>query len=297
LDFLRGGDKKQIKLSFYEKLQTCWAMTQICRLLRCVLRPSMIISPLSPFKVIFYLSLLFSTASFSQEVKMLSFKIPEYVTSSTEGTFIRLTKDISQKIRRSINIELYPPKRTVLNFNLQKADGYFPALDVLNKGKVLKSEPFYYKRDYLFSLKKIEQGILKKSKEAKKLKICITRGYPYNLEKVEVPYELLETTSDERCFEVLKKKRADYFLGELHTGIKAANNSSLEKYHIYPEAISSLPVYYAFQDNERGLELRNKFSKEIQKMKADGQLSKYFKSSMDRINKVVPFGYDPTKKN
>ena len=225
----------------------------------------------------------------------MTFKIPDYVINENQGTFVELAKDVAKELSLSLKIEVYPPKRTVLNFELEKAVGYFPALDVFNNRNVIKTEPFYFKRDYLFSLKKTSKDLLVPKKDKKKLKICITSGYPYDLKGLKVDYELLETTSDERCFDILKKGRSDYFLCELHTGIKAAISSDLENFYIHPKAISSLDAYFAFQDSKEGRKYAKSFSKIIKKMREDGRLSGYFKSSIESVKKYVNFGYDPTK--
>lgn len=252
----------------------------------------MIISPLNLFRLLLFL--LIAQSAFAQKIKLVSYKIPDYVLSKDQGTFITLAKDILKESKYSYDIELFPPKRAVLNFELGKVDGYFPSLDVLNKGAVQKTEPFYYKRDYLFSLREMPKDLLRSNK---KLKICVTNGYPYDIKKLKVKYELLKSASDEVCFEILKKKRADYFLCELHTGITAAQNTGVRNYFIHPEPISILSAYFAFQNNPRGKELATSFSEVIKKMKKDGRLSKYFSSSVERIKKVVNFGYDPTTRD
>ncbi len=246
----------------------------------------MIINLLSLFSLLFL-----SWVSASEVLTLGTYKIPNYVKTAKEGIFIDLVQRVAKRADVKVKIEIYPPKRTVHNFFHGKLDGYFPALDVLNEKGVNKSVPFYYKKDFLFSLGKVPK------KSEGNQRVCLTRGYPYNLEIIKDQFEIIQSSSDESCFKILEKKRAEAFLCELHTGIRAAENLGIDYFKVKPKVVSSLPVYFAFQANQRGLKFSRLFTAEIRKMRKSGELSKIFSSSTEKIKNYVNFGYDPTLKN
>lgn len=250
----------------------------------------MIINLLSLFNLLFLISFpSFGKASKSAPViKIGSYKIPKYVRNKNEGTFVELVSKVAKRANLKIQVEVFPPKRTVHNFAQGKLQGYFPALDVLNPGPVNKSTPFYYKKDYLFSLKGTSR---------KKKRLCLTTGYPYDLKSLGKRFDLVYSSSDETCFKMLKKDRADFFLCELHTGLKAARNLELKNFEVDPNFISSMPVYVAFSGDKKGKKFAELFSAEISKMRESGELSKMFQDLREESQKSVGFDFDPTKKD
>lgn len=228
---------------------------------------------------------------FSKEPETLrlgTFLIPDYVESREKGEFIELTHRIAQAIGRKIEIVVLPPKRTLLQFRKGQIIGYFPGLDVLPQGKISKSDSYYFKKDFIFTLKNVGK------EEKVKKRLCLTSGYPYYLAMLKEKYDLITTSSDEACLQILKKKRVDYFLGELHTGVMAMRELNLKDIEIQEKPISTLAAYYAFHDDKEGRLLSKLFSKEIKRMKESGELSALFKETTDIVMKHIGFSYDPT---
>lgn len=253
----------------------------------------MIINLLSLFNLLFFASSL----CVGEEIKIGSYKIPKYVQSEKRGTFVELVKKIGKRAGLKIKVEVYPPKRTIHTFSQGKISGYFPALDVINPIKVSKSAPYYYKKDYLFSLES-EDPEKEHSKDQKRTnRLCLTTGYPYDLKALKGRFELVYSASDETCFKMLRKGRADFFLCELHTGLRAARNLEIKKFKVDPNFISSMPVYFAFSHGPKGARLAKVFSSEIKKMRESGELSKMFEDLREQSQKSVGFDFDPTKKD
>ncbi|EQC45321.1 ABC transporter substrate-binding protein [Bacteriovorax sp. Seq25_V] len=238
-----------------------------------------------------WLLILFSLSVFAREkITLGTFNIPEFVTSKDSGAFVDLVREIGNRLDLDIEIVLRPPRRTLSSFASEQLDGYFPALDGFNQNlKTSDTTPFYYKKDFFFSYEEV--------KNLKGKTVCLTAGYPYEkslLENKEL--NLIYTHSDQTCLQMLIKKRADFFVCELHSGVAALRDSGIREIHIFPQAISKLDVFFSFQDSIKGRRLSKLFSAEINRMRKDKKLSNFFEKSTKYVSEYVKFGYDPTIK-
>lgn len=229
-----------------------------------------------------------SYSSFAKTIVLGTYKIPQYVRSHDRGEFIKLARTLAERNGINLKIVVYPPRRTLQFFNNKQIDGYFPSLDILNKGKVSKSRNYYYKKDFLFFDKNTPISAIKGKK------ICLTGGYPYApsiLNAKDVDYHF--AGSDDSCLEMVKRGRVDGFVCEGLTGVAAINKLGLKDIKVNQNPLSTLPVYFAFQNSNEGRALAKLFSKEIRKMEKSGELSKLFTEAKNRV-KYYLRSYDPT---
>lgn len=203
-----------------------------------------------------------------------TFIIPRYVQSSDKGEFIELVKELSAQTGIDVEIKIFPPKRTLKAFREHEVDGYFPALDSLEHGKVNKTSDFYVKEDFIFERINDSYTNLKTTPVA-----CLTRGYPYHSKVINnKKWKITYAASDEDCIKLLSLKRADLFVGEEITGIAALKALKLEKKVSYNRyiPISEQNVYFAFQGNESGRIKSEKFDAALKNIIMTGKYNKLF---------------------
>jgi polar amino acid transport system substrate-binding protein len=221
--------------------------------------------------IILFLSL---SLQAKQVVTLGTFLIPRYVQSAKVGEFIDLVNELSKHSGYEVNIRVLPPKRTLKAFVEKELDGYFPALDALNHGKVHQTANFYTKEDFIF-----ERAGGSYKKASRKPLACLTRGYPYHKKVLESKeWEITYAASDENCIELLHLKRADLFIGEEITGVAAIANLKLQGKITYNKytPISKQDVFFAFRHNKLGKELSEKFDKALKKIIISGRYDELF---------------------
>jgi len=220
--------------------------------------------------------MVFAQQSWAKEKIVLgTFLIPKYVQSKSRGEFIELTRALSKKVGIDVQFIIFPPKRTIREFNFNKLDGYFPAVESNSSKKIEKTSDFYIKEDFIFE--RFEDGY--KKLKNKKPKLCLTAGYPYTENVLNNPkWDVFYATSDETCIELLLRKRADLFIGEEITGLAAIKNLRVKGKVVYDRysPISTQNVFYAFQNSKKGKELSEKFDKALKEMMIEGTYDKIF---------------------
>jgi polar amino acid transport system substrate-binding protein len=196
------------------------------------------------------------------------------VESPEKGVFIELTREIIKRTGEKFEIAVYPPNRTVGGFHAGEIDAFFPALDVLIQKEVAPSSEIYVKRDFGFVAK--DQPAIGSLEDLKGKTIGITQGYPYSPDIVKNPdLKLIEAQSDEINVKNLVNGRIDVFIVEEKTGLKAVEKAGAEGVHYDKDSpLSEQKVYYAFQNDQGGKALADKFSTALEAMKADGTFAK-----------------------
>ncbi|OUR96965.1 hypothetical protein A9Q84_11555 [Halobacteriovorax marinus] len=231
-------------------------------------------------RVFILLILLFGQELEAKEKVILgTFLIPRYVQSTKRGEFIELVRALSLKTKVEVELIIYPPKRTVREFVFQKLDGYFPALDTFKHGEIERTSNFYVKEDFIF------ERVNDSYKLQKKPKLCLTSGYSYSKDLIKNPkWETLYAPSDETCFKLLLRKRADLFIGEEVTSVAVIESLNLHKLITYNKfsPVSSQKVYFAFSKSKRGKELSNKFDKALKDLIMDGTYDRIFHSKKSK---------------
>lgn len=243
---------------------------------------------ITPFIILMFMSL--KAQETNKPMKVGSFFIPEYVISSNEGLFVDLIKKLKDKFKADIKVEIYPPKRALKQFVEGSIDAYFPAVHTsLENLDYYATAPFYYKKDFLFSLRD-------KNMPTKKDKVCLTNGYHYSLEKLAGKTNFVFSETDTGCLKKVEKGRADYFLVELYTGLLTAKSLGLlEKIKVNEMTISALPVFFAFQKSKKGKQLSEKMDVVLQAMRESGELSRFFKETAQSISPYIDFNFEPTE--
>lgn len=192
------------------------------------------------------------------------------------------------KDHESIDIYMLPPGRSYQKFENSKDAVLFPYLNFGLKEQPYISDPFYYKKDYLFYYADFLIDI-------EKSHLCITQGYPYDREYIKkMQFKLTEAVSDEACLKMLAKKRVDFFLGEALSAAKAIVNSKVENINVIKEPVSSIPVSYAITKSEKGKDIRDKINSKLKSLRATKSLSPIFDKAKQNLNKVLKLNYDPT---
>jgi hypothetical protein len=216
-----------------------------------------------------------------------TFEIPQYVQSEEDGEFIRLANLIFKE-ESDIDYILLPPGRAYQKFNKAQHAVLFPYLNFGLKKTPYISDPFYYKKDYLFYV-----GEKKKPLAASRL--CITQGYPYDTEYIkQKQFEVTETISDEACLKMLAKQRVDYFLCEALSGAKAIINTKVENINVLKDPVSSIPVSFAISRSKQGKEIRDHINKQLNLLRRTKSLKRIFNKAKQNLNKVLKLNYDPT---
>lgn len=208
-----------------------------------------------------------------EKVTLITFFIPRYVESESEGEFIILAKKLAELSGVELEIKVYPTKRALQIFKNGGADGYFPALDVINPTNVHKTSDFYIKEDFIFELKTSDYTKLEKPK------FCLTSGYPYTKKVLlNKKWNIMYAKSDLKCLELLKIGRAQAFVGEEYTALAALKTLRLSRKVKYKQysPISTQNVYFAFTESDRGKILSQKFDLALKKIVMDGVYDSLF---------------------
>lgn len=251
----------------------------------------MIINPWSLFSLIL-LFLFLEGHAFAQEkdkveLRFVTIPIPAYVQNNEKGQFLNLTRDLLKDSDFTPVFEVLPPKRARLTFKNGHWDGFFPHLPV-DKLNTLVSEPFYYKKDFIFSMKAIDRV-------PQKGRICLTNGYPYDFDKIPKGLTQVNAHSDEACLKMMTLGRVDYFLCELQTGLISTRSLGLKNFHIYQKAISALPVSFTFQNNEKGRKALEQINSALGEMRSNGKLKTYFNSYLEESERTLGSRILPTE--
>lgn len=211
---------------------------------------------------------------------MAAFEVPTFITKDLEGNFISLINEVNQSADLKMNMNVYPPSRAFKMFELGELEGFFPYVFARNIEKALKSEPFYYKKEYLFAL---EDSKPKKKKQ----KVCLTLGYFYDKKILEAKeYEIIYTHSDESCFRMLASARVDGMVCELATGLLTLNKLDISNIKIRGSVLASNAVGVGFLNDEKGKEALVRFDKALISLKSDQKkYLLYFKDAVDLANK------------
>lgn len=234
---------------------------------------------------------LFQGLKAQETIHFGTFIIPQFVQNSDQGEFVKLARHISSRIGLDAQIEIYPPKRLIKYFAQEKFDVIFPGVDIRIGPKhieMIKTRPYYIKRDHLFSLKTTGTNIRGKT-------LCLTTGYPYDEKFIEKnDLKIVYTKSDEKCLRMLTLKRADYFLCELASGVSAIRNvlsTDTNPYRVNPRPVSELPVYFAFKKSNA--ELAKKFDHELDILKSSGYFDDLYKGTKELVRTYFDLEFNP----
>lgn len=206
------------------------------------------------------------------EIQLVSFLIPHFSESEQQGSFIKLYRAIEHSAGYPIKLSLMPTKRAQLNFQQSNADVYFPGLQTSIPGKHLRSEIVFYKE--VFAFVHADNQIPSSLADLASLRIGLTAGYNYGEILQYSNFNIQEAQSDKVNLLKLEAGRIDVFLVERYSGLRALKESQVDniKYDLH-QPLSSEPVFFIFQNTERGLQLKELFNQEILRLRASGRLN------------------------
>lgn len=206
------------------------------------------------------------------EVQLVSFSVPYFLESREKGAFIDLYRTIEQSISPQIRLTLLPAKRAQLNFELGKADIYFPGLPTSIKGNYLRSDTVFYKEIFAF----VRKGDLLPSRpeQLSSLNIGLTSGYNYGEIVPKSNNNIQLAQSDKTNFLKLEAGRIDIFLVERYSGLKALRESQAQNiYYNLNTPLSREPVFFVFQNSDQGRYLQKEFNRVLNELRQKNQLS------------------------
>lgn len=216
-----------------------------------------------------------------------TFLIPYMVENEDSGAFIDLVEEIGRRIKKSFKIIIMSPQETFKHFSEKEIIGFFPGTEtrIINFKSYEKSDPFYIKRDLIFSRK---ESVLKGLESLEGKKVGLTMGYTYSKNitsntkiNFEYPY------SDIIGLRMLEKGRIDAFVVEEISGLKALQSCNCKNITYDPDfSVSSQKVYFVFQSTNIGKSLAKEFSFTINEMIQDGSLQKIFNVSEQWIKSL-----------
>ena len=211
--------------------------------------------------------------------KIGAFPIPLMVEDQDHGVFVELFKEVARRTGENFELEVYPTNRTLKLFQDGQLDGFFPGLDLTAGEKSAKSSIFYRKSDFIF----VREGtsFIYAIARLEGKKVGLTTGYPYSEELTSHPKITFEyADSDVINMSKLSKGRIDAFVVEEKSGLKALKESGATNIVYNPEKpLSEMRVFFAFQGNEEGQALADKFSKAIAEMEKDGTFEKIMRKA------------------
>lgn len=219
---------------------------------------------------VFIFILATACAAQADPLKIGTFPIPLMVTDQDTGVFVRLFREAAQRAGEEIGIEVHPPKRTVHLFHKGRLDGFFPALDINVGETVSKSATIYLKKDIVFVRK--DSPPIRTIGQLEGKQVGLTLGYPYS-EEIISNEKITKTYADSDIINMrrLSRERIGAFVVEEKSGIAALRESGVSNVCYDPDkALYEKRVFFAFQGNERGRRLAEKFSQALEEMKKDG---------------------------
>lgn len=210
---------------------------------------------------------------------MGSFPIPLMVEDHEHGVFVELFHEVVKRIGEPIALEVYPTQRTQKLFTEGSIIGFFPASDKSAGEKVAKSRPFYSKKNVIFVRQ--DDPYITEVDQLKGKMVGLTKGYTYGPEITEDPDIAVEyADSDVLNMRKLSKGRLDAFIVEEQSGLKAVEESGVSDVVYDPQKpLSSITIFFAFQDTEEGRVLAEKFSTALLAMEADGSFDEIMKKA------------------
>lgn len=160
-------------------------------------------------------------------LKVAAVHIPLMSESPTQGVFIDLLKDISQRSGLEFDVKVYPGKRAHYLFQQGEVDLLLPFPKGNRKKTGLLTDPIYSKRDFIF----VKKGtpIPKTLEEAAGMRLGITEHYKYDARLYAQADLKLETThSDLLNVRKLHSGRIDGFVAEEYSALSALKKSGFE---------------------------------------------------------------------
>ena len=231
--------------------------------------------------IIFFLAITVLLGA-EEVLKIATFQIPIMVESKDKGVFIDLVTTAAKKAGFSVNIEVLPTPRAIGAFVQKEYDMLFPALDIQfhDQEKPLASkELIYVKRDFAFS--KTGTTICRNIKDLEGKIVGITAAYPYAEEILfNKKLTLEKAPTDEINVKKLLSGRIDVFLVEEKSGLGAFAKEKVTQFDYDKNApLSQQNVYFAFQKNQKGTALEQKFSSALSELKENGTFANIMKKA------------------
>lgn len=210
---------------------------------------------------------------------MGSFPIPLMVEDQEHGVFVEIFHEVVKRLGEPIILEIYPTQRAQKLFTEKAIIGFFPASDKSAGENAAKSRPFYSKKNVVFV--RNDASYITEVAQLEGKIVGLTKGYTYGPEITENPNITVEyADSDVLNMRKLSKGRLDAFIVEEQSGLKAVEESGVSDVIYDPHnPLSAIVIFFAFQDDEEGRLLAEKFSAVLTAMENDGSFDAIMKKA------------------
>jgi polar amino acid transport system substrate-binding protein len=211
----------------------------------------------------------FTLQAGAQTIKVTTMAIPGLVVSTTEGLFVELYLETAKRAGVEVDMDIVPVKRARHLFATGKVDSFFPALDASLDADASKAV-FYIKK--IFSFVNDGSPVLTDIGQLEGKKVCLTSGFTYPKKLTQNENIKLDEAGDPvQSIKKLKAGRCDCFVADPKVGIGALKKSGVEGVVWDPEKpLAEMDVYFAFQTDDAGKDLADRFTKALASMKEDG---------------------------
>tara|TARA_Y100000780_G_C13696051_1_gene422836 strand:- start:41537 stop:42238 length:702 start_codon:yes stop_codon:yes gene_type:complete len=226
---------------------------------------------MKPFMITFTIGIFLIQSLKAEEVSLVTFKIPLFIKSKTEGKFIELSNEVAKRAGLKFNFEIYPPKLTMYQYNHKKAQCFFPVVSEYIPNSTPRSKTIFEKKNFVFTRDKAQKLSIR-DLEGKRVGLTLGYGYSDQLtsnKKIEFEY----TNTDTNNVKKLINKRIDYFVIEERSGLKAISKHGKGKVFYHKDfPLTRQKVFYSCH-NKAHIE---KINKAIESMIEDGTLNQFF---------------------
>lgn len=201
-----------------------------------------------------------------------------------KGTDIEIINEAFKRMKKDVNIKIYPWKRCVAMVKNKKADGIFTLRKTSEREEFLifPNEVLSYSANVFFRKKGLPAKFTGKLSDLSGKTICITAGYDYGKDFMKSKLFKLDAGGhdDALNFKKLLAGRSELFLCDKLVGsYELKKLGFIDKIDFLPTPLSKFDMFLAFTKNNSAL--AKEFSKALKSMKSDGTydkiISKYLK--------------------
>lgn len=216
-----------------------------------------------------------------------SYLTPGLITETGNGLFNKLNKVILSETGLSAKLRLSSIKRARQGLEKGKLDAYFPELwENLpgDKANYVVSDPIFYKRVLLFTLK--SSGITQLSELENKL-LGVVEGFSYGQEIRNNPaLNFIQQDNDITNIKLLLNGRIDGVLGGFPGTVLAVNqhNGHRQVHYDLASPVAVLESFYVCHNSAQGRALCGAINKAIRSLKNKGILELNPNNGFSRLN-------------
>ncbi len=196
-------------------------------------------------------------------------RIPFYVDNEQQGLFMTWFRGVVAQLPYEFTVDVFPPKRARLVWEMRRADIYFPYLDTSDEQGVLRSQPIFWQQDHAFVRVGTAPVCSWQELASRPMRLGLTEGYVYpaGMDIVlgeDTGREADWVNGDDLNLRKLAAGRIDVFVGEYHSGMAMIRELGLEdSLMASPCPLARRPVSIAVRDSAAGRLLLDRLNQHI----------------------------------